>query len=272
MSYWWINTDHWFFLRKLWRKQYINVNCQVVYAEWQPVFHIFLYFSYTGVGAPQGLDQALLLLLEAGEAAGGPRCGGGGALGQGEEPAHPPRVPGPEARVGPACLSQRLRPVVASTTETGAGRTPGTRALGGHDSSKRARPGVPGSSGACSGGGCRTEGTRVPGPAPYLQGPAPNQPDSLAAQPSPPPASALRAPPPLRAASSAGAAARTYTTRRRSSVRRSSGSPSPLAGRAVSMGHPLPPPPLPPPPPPLGAVSMARRRRRSASSVTQVHK
>lgn len=21
MSYWWINTDHWFFLRKLWRKQ-----------------------------------------------------------------------------------------------------------------------------------------------------------------------------------------------------------------------------------------------------------
>lgn len=58
-------------------------------------------------------------------------------------------------------------------------------------------------------------------------------------------------------------------TRRRSSVRRSAGSPSPLAGREVSMGHPLPPP-LPPPPPPPSAVSMARRRRRSASSVTQV--
>lgn len=48
-----------------------------------------------GVGAPEGLDQALLLLLQAGEAAGGPSRGGGGALGQGEEPAHPPRVPGP---------------------------------------------------------------------------------------------------------------------------------------------------------------------------------
>nr|KAF6368999.1 hypothetical protein mMyoMyo1_010406 [Myotis myotis] len=61
-------------------------------------------------------------------------------------------------------------------------------------------------------------------------------------------------------------------TRRRSSVRRSAGSPSPLAGREVSMGHPLPPPLPPPPPPPPSAVSMARRRRRSASSVTQVHK
>lgn len=61
-----------------------------------------------GVGAPQGLDQALLLLLEAGEAAGGPRRGGGGALGQREEPAHPPRLPGPEALAGPAGLSRRL--------------------------------------------------------------------------------------------------------------------------------------------------------------------
>ena len=76
-------------------------------------------------------------------------------------------------------------------------------------------------------------------------------------------------PAPLRAASSARAPSRTYEQRRRSTVRRSSGSPSPLAGREVSMGRPLPPP-LPPPPPPLGAVSMARRRRRSASSVTQV--
>lgn len=127
MSYWWINTDHWFFLRKLWRKQYINVNCQVVYAEWQPVFHIFLYFSYTGVGAPQGLDQPLLLLLEAGEAAGGARRGGGrGALGQGEEPAHPPRVPGPEALVAPAGLSPpAAQPGGASATEERDGRTDG---------------------------------------------------------------------------------------------------------------------------------------------------
>lgn len=44
-------------------------------------------------------------------------------------------------------------------------------------------------------------------------------------------------------------------------------SPSPLAGREVSMGHPQPPP-LPPPPP--SAASMAKRKRRSASSVTQV--
>lgn len=25
---------------------HINVNCQVIYSERQPVFHIFLYFSY----------------------------------------------------------------------------------------------------------------------------------------------------------------------------------------------------------------------------------
>lgn len=81
----------------------------------------------------------------------------------------------------------------------------------------------------------------------------------------------LRAPPPLRMASSSGAPARTREKRQRSAVRRSFGSPFPLAGRAVSMGHPPLPPPLPPPPlPPLGAVSMARRKRRSASSATQV--
>lgn len=42
------------FLKVLVHKKYriqfyshININCQVVYGEWQPVFHIFLYFSYT---------------------------------------------------------------------------------------------------------------------------------------------------------------------------------------------------------------------------------
>lgn len=112
-------------------------------------------------------------------------------------------------------------------------------------------------------------------------GPNLHGPDAPASQPASPTALTLhrlslrhlRAPPPLRMASSSGAPARTREKRQRSAVRRSSGSPFPLAGRAVSMGHPLLPPPLPPPPlPPLGAVSMARRRRRSASSATQVHK
>lgn len=65
-----------------------------------------------GVWVPEGLDQALLLLLEAGETTGGPSCGGGGALGQGEEPAHPPRVPGPRPQKALACFSQRLSPAV----------------------------------------------------------------------------------------------------------------------------------------------------------------
>ena len=117
MSYWWINTDHWFFLRKLWRKQYTNANCQVVYGEWQPVFHTFLYFSYTGVWVPEGLDQALLLLLEAGETIGGPRCGGRRRSWSGKEPAHPPRVPGPEALEGSGLLLPAARRGGSPATE-----------------------------------------------------------------------------------------------------------------------------------------------------------
>lgn len=141
MSYWWINTDHWFFLRKLWRKQYINVYCQVVDGEGQPVLHIFLNLSYTGVGAPERLDQALLLLLQAGEAAGGPSCGGGGALGQREEPAHPPRVPGPRPQTTVvACFSRPLSQAVLLRPTV-----QGTQMLGGRVFSKRARLGVLGS-------------------------------------------------------------------------------------------------------------------------------
>lgn len=142
MSYWWINTDHWFFLRKLWREQYINVNCQVVYGEWQPVFHIFLYFCYTGVWVPEGLDQPLLLLLEAGEATGGPSWGGGGgALGQGKEPAHPPRGPGPEALESSGLLLPVAQPGGSPATEERDG-TPGTQVLGVRVFSKQARPGL----------------------------------------------------------------------------------------------------------------------------------
>lgn len=37
-----------------------TVDCQFVYRECQPVFHIFLYFSYTGAGALEGPYQSLL--------------------------------------------------------------------------------------------------------------------------------------------------------------------------------------------------------------------
>lgn len=72
-----------------------------------------------GVGVPEGLDQALLLLLEAGEATGGPGCGGGGALGQGEEPAHPPRDPGPEALDGSGLLLPAASPAVLQRRRSG---------------------------------------------------------------------------------------------------------------------------------------------------------
>lgn len=44
MSHRWENTDDGFFLRKLRWKQDVNINCQVVYSEGQPIFHIFLNF------------------------------------------------------------------------------------------------------------------------------------------------------------------------------------------------------------------------------------
>lgn len=65
------------------------VDCRFVYSEWQPGFHIFLYFSYTGVGALEGPYQVLLCLLESGKAIRGTSCRGGGSPGQGEEPDHP---------------------------------------------------------------------------------------------------------------------------------------------------------------------------------------
>lgn len=71
------------------------------------------------MGVPEGLDQALLLLLEAGEATGGPGCGGGGALGQGEEPAHPPRDPGPEALDGSGLLLPAASPAVLQRRRSG---------------------------------------------------------------------------------------------------------------------------------------------------------
>lgn len=55
------------------------------------------------MGVPERLDQPLLLLLETGEAGGGPGRGGRRALSQGKEPAHPPRVPARSPRrFGPA--------------------------------------------------------------------------------------------------------------------------------------------------------------------------
>lgn len=83
-----------------------------------------------GVWVPKGLDQALLLLLKAGEATGGPSCGGGGALGQGEEPAHPPGVPGPEALDGSGLLPlPATQPGGSRATEKREG-APGAQVLG----------------------------------------------------------------------------------------------------------------------------------------------
>ena len=135
--------------------------------------------------------------------------------------------------------------------------------LGSRVFSKQSRPGVLGVRRACSDCGQLETGNSPPGtgsPTFTALTPQPlRTPDRPALHH--PSFRHLRAPPSLRAASSSGAPARTCEKRRRSAVRRSSGSPFPLAGREVSMGHP---------PPPLGAVSMARRRRRSASSATQV--
>lgn len=78
--------------------------------------------------------------MEAGEATGGASCGGGGALGQGEEPAHPPRVPGLEALDCSGLLLPATQPGGSPATEDQA-QEPGAQVLGGRVFSKQARLG-----------------------------------------------------------------------------------------------------------------------------------
>lgn len=145
-----------------------------------------------------------------------------------------PGSPGPRpSSLRPASAGGSVR---RRFSDGGAGRTDGrTDARGPSASSRRARRGVPASSGACYACGSWAEGARVPGSAPLpprlrrRTSPAAS-PRSLHCPQLPP-----CVPRPLRAASSAGAAARTYATRRdatrrRSSGRRSSGSLPPAPG------------------------------------------
>ena len=160
MPYWWINTDHWFFLRKLWRKQYINVNCQVIYSERQPVFHIFLYFSYTGVWVPEGLDQALLLLLESGETNRGTRLRRRRRSWSGERASSSSTGPRAEAPEGSGLLLPAAQPGRSAATEEE--RAEAARPKCWAATSSLSRPGV-GSSGPGVGGGawsCRRSSWR----------------------------------------------------------------------------------------------------------------
>lgn len=91
------------------------------------------------MGAAQGLDLPLLLLLEAGE--GGQRRGGRGgpaALGEGEQPVHPPRG-SPRAGAGAPAAPQPGLPASRMRAAAGGGSTAAPEPTGGATPSAAAR-------------------------------------------------------------------------------------------------------------------------------------
>lgn len=225
------------------------------------------------MGVSERLDQPLLLLLETGEAGGGPGRGGRRALGQGKEPAHPPRVParGPRRfRPAPPRLAEPFRGDPARPARWrprllphAALASPWLR----RDELPR-RAGWERTTSLEDGSPVRSRPTASPSVSQARRLPRAPRPPGVRHLPAPPP----ECPAPSALASSCRALAGTCEERRLRAGQRGCCYPFPFLGREVSMGHPLPPSvPPPPPPPPPGAISMARRKRRSASSETQVH-